>query len=169
VNFQQNRAIVSILIDFCTHVSIGSILDLCCGNGNFSIPLARKAGKVTGFETFHKSVQLAKRNAEYNGIDNAVYVCKDSATGLLELVDTGEKVDLVILDPPRTGAADVTRNLYRLNASYVIYISCDPLTLARDLGILIKSGFQLIRLQPVDMFPQTYHLESIAFLQAPAR
>jgi 23S rRNA (uracil1939-C5)-methyltransferase len=166
VNFSRNRAIVAALIEFCGTTSPGSILDLFCGNGNFSLPLARNAGKVVGFESFAKSVQLAALNASHNGIDNVRYRCMDSAAGLEQLAAAGEHFDLVIIDPPRTGAADVVRKLHQSKADHVIYISCDPSTLARDLGILQKSGYQVLHVQPVDMFPQTYHLESVTFLQA---
>jgi len=166
VNLSRNRAIVAALIDFCKTVKPDSILDLFCGNGNFSLPLARNARKVTGFESFEKSVQLAEYNARHNGLDNAGYSCMDSAAGLELLADNGEYFDLVIIDPPRSGAADVARKLYRSKASHVIYISCDPPTLARDINILQQSGYQVMHIQPVDMFPQTYHLESITFLQS---
>jgi len=166
VNFSRNRAIVAALIDFCATIKPDSILDLFCGNGNFSLPLARCARTVTGLESFEKSVLLAGFNARHNGIDNARYRCLDSASGLEQLADAGEYFDLVVIDPPRSGAADVARKLFRSKARHVIYISCDPPTLARDINILQKSGYRVLHIQPVDMFPQTYHLESITFLQA---
>jgi len=166
VNLSGNRAIVAALIDFCATVKPESILDLFCGNGNFSLPLARNAGKVTGLESYEKSVLLGGFNARHNGIDNVHYSCKDSAAGLEQLADAGEYFDLVVIDPPRSGAADVSRKLYRSKASHVIYISCDPPTLARDINILQESGYRVLHVQPVDMFPQTYHLESITFLQS---
>ena len=165
VNFSINRAIVAALIDFCEAVNPDSILDLFCGNGNFSLPLVRNTRKVIGFESFEKSVHLAEFNARHNCIDNARYRCMDSAAGLEQLADDREYFDLVIIDPPRSGAADVARKLYRSKASHVIYVSCDPPTLARDINILQKYGYQVLHIQPVDMFPQTYHLESVTFLQ----
>ncbi len=166
VNFSMNRAIVAALLDFCATISTDAILDLFCGNGNLSLPLARNAGKVVGFESHAKSVMLAGANARHNGVDNARYICMDSAAGMAQLAAAGEFFDLVVIDPPRAGAADVVRNLYRSKASHVIYVSCDPPTLARDINTLQQTGYQVLHVQPVDMFPQTYHLESITFLQA---
>lgn len=166
VNFSCNKAMVNALIDFCATICPDSVLDLYCGNGNFSLPIARNSRKVVGFESFAKSVLLAEQNSMNNGIDNTRYRAIDSATGLAQLAAAGEYFDLVIIDPPRNGADDVARKLYRSKASHVIYISCDPPTLARDINTLQKSGYQVLYVQPVDMFPQTYHLESITFLQA---
>lgn len=166
VNFPVNRAIVAALIAFCATISTETILDLYCGNGNFSLPLARNAARVTGFESFERSVLLAGENARRNRIDNAVYACTDAAAGLEQLAAAGEFFDLVVIDPPRCGAVEVVRKLSRKNAAHVIYVSCDPPTLARDLGTLQKNGFELLQVQPVDMFPQTYHLENVAFLRA---
>jgi 23S rRNA (uracil1939-C5)-methyltransferase len=90
----------------------------------------------------------------------------DSTEGLLKLIDSSEKFDLIVIDPPRTGAAEVSRILPRIGAPHVIYISCDPPTLARDISTMQKSGYEVLHVQPVDMFPQTYHLESIAFMRS---
>lgn len=166
VNFSGNRAIVAALLDFCASIKSAAILDLFCGNGNFSLPLARNADKIVGIESFAKSVLLAEQNARKNGLENARYFCMDSMQGLEQLVSAGEFFDLVVIDPPRSGAADVARIIYRSKATHVIYISCDPPTLARDIDILQKNGYQVLYVQPVDMFPQTYHIESIAFLQS---
>jgi 23S rRNA (uracil1939-C5)-methyltransferase len=166
VNLLGNRTIVQALIDFCANISTDSILDLFCGNGNFSLPLAYNARKVVGYESNATSVKLAGYNADLNGIDHARYHCSDSAVGLEQLAAAGEHFDLVVIDPPRAGAVDVARKLYRTKASHVIYVSCDPPTLARDISTLQNSGYRVLHVQPVDMFPQTYHLESITFLQA---
>ena len=166
INFAQNRVIVETLRDLAAAVSAVSVLDLFCGNGNFSLPLAGMVRKIVGFETSEKSVSTAKYNAAVNGIDNARYICMDSAAGLDKLVRDKELFDLVIMDPPRTGAADVSRKVSKSGASHLLYVSCDPPTLGRDISILEKSGFEVISIQPVDMFPQTYHLESVTFLKA---
>jgi 23S rRNA (uracil1939-C5)-methyltransferase len=165
VNLSQNRAIIKVIIDFCSASVPGTILDLFCGNGNFSLPLAKTARRIVGFESFDKSVSLAKHNALTNGIHHANYICRDSAEGVNMLADTGEVFDLVIVDPPRAGADILAGKLHKVAASYLIYISCDPPTLSRDLAKLQQSGFEVMSIQPVDMFPQTYHLESITFLK----
>jgi len=166
VNFAQNRVMVQLLLDYCLTTNPDSILDLYSGNGNFSLPLAGSLNKILGFESVKKSVSLAQYNANVNGIQNANYVCNDSLEGIESLAKNADQFDLVIMDPPRSGAAEVSRNIHKIGASDLIYISCDPPTLGRDLSILQKSGFEVVSVQPVDMFPQTYHLESIVFLKS---
>jgi len=166
VNFQQNRVMVQLLLDYCADTSPGSILDLYSGNGNFSLPLAGSVSSILGFESVKKSVSLAQFNANVNRIENAHYVCKDSLAGIEALSNKAGHFDLVIMDPPRTGADNVSRIIHKIGASELIYISCDPPTLARDISILQKTGFEVVAVQPVDMFPQTYHLESIVFLKS---
>ena len=165
VNLAQNRVIVQLLHNYCLKISPDSILDLYCGNGNFSLPLAGMVKRILGFESSRKSVSLAEYNATVNVVENARYICKDSVAGVYELVKIQDKFDLVIMDPPRTGADQLCRELHKTGTSHLIYISCDPPTLGRDLAILKSTGFEVIYIQPVDMFPQTYHLESIVFLK----
>lgn len=166
INFAQNKIMVQLLLDYCSKVSPESILDLYCGNGNFSLPLAGMVKSVRGYESVKKSVSLAEFNATVNGATNTSYLCKDSLAGVHDLAQTPGRYDLVIMDPPRTGADQLSRKLHRIGAAHIIYISCDPPTLGRDLAILQSSGFEVTYIQPVDMFPQTYHLESIVFLKA---
>lgn len=166
INFAQNKIMVQLLLDYCHQISPEAILDLYCGNGNFSLPLARMVKTVRGYESVKKSVSLAEFNANVNGIANSSYLCRDSLTAVQDLAQTPGRFDLVIMDPPRTGADQLCRELYRIGAGYLVYISCDPPTLGRDLAILQSSGFEITSVQPVDMFPQTYHLESMVFLKA---
>jgi len=165
VNFAQNRIIVQLLIDYCLKISPDSILDLYCGNGNFSLPFAGIVKRILGFESARKSVSLAEYNAAINGAENAQYICKDSIAGVQAVAKTPGIFDLVIMDPPRTGADQLCREIHKTRSSNLIYISCDPPTLGRDLAILKSTGYEIIYIQPVDMFPQTYHLESIVFLK----
>lgn len=166
VNFSQNRALIDAVLTHCSNVATDRVLDLFCGNGNFSLPVARLAGSVTGMESFAKSISLAKYNALQNSINNAEFTCEDSAAGVARLARAAEHYDLVLLDPPRSGAESVARILHRLKPQHLIYVSCDPPTLARDLSTLQKSGFKVVTVQPVDMFPQTYHLESVTLLES---
>lgn len=166
VNFAQNIALIEILTGICKSVPHKSILDLYCGNGNFSLPLAGIAEEVTGYEYFNKSVQLAKYNASVNAITNANYFAMDSEVAVNHIVDNGNSFDLVILDPPRSGADIVSKILHKTGASNLIYISCDPLTLSRDISHIKSSGFEVVLVQPVDMFPQTYHIENLVLLKA---
>jgi len=166
VNFRQNRQIVDAVTAWTATRPVNTVLDLYCGNGNFSLPLACRAATVLGMESYNRSIELARYNARHNGIGNARFICEESTAGVRSLAGEGKVFDLVLLDPPRSGADAVVRNLHLLQPENLIYISCDPPTLGRDLALLQKGGFRVERIQPVDMFPQTYHLESVTFLQA---
>jgi len=164
VNYRQNSALVGLALRSAELKGTERVLDLFCGNGNFSLPLARYCAEVIGYENFDQSIEDAITNSRHNNSTNCRFYCADSATGVRELAERGEVFDLVLLDPPRTGARDVVRLLPQLDPSKILYISCDPSTLARDLASLQKSGYKIIASRPVDMFPQTYHLESITVL-----
>lgn len=165
VNYQQNARLVETVVRRAELTGTERVLDLYCGNGNFSLPLALLAGQVVGVEEFPSSVSEARRNAEQNGINNIDFRAADAETGCRELAHGRERFDLILLDPPRSGATDVVRLLPGLGAGVVIYVSCDPPTLARDLALLCKRGYEVVACQPVDMFPQTYHLESVTVLK----
>jgi 23S rRNA (uracil1939-C5)-methyltransferase len=164
VNFQQNRALATFISDLCATIKPDNVLDLYCGNGNFSLPLATMVKSISGFESFEKSVALANNNAMTNGLYNAKYYCLDSSAAVEKLAQEGQLFDLVIIDPPRNGAADVAANIYKTGATSVIYVSCDPMTLARDISILQRTGYKVVQVQPFDMFPQTCHIENVVHL-----
>jgi len=166
VNIAQNKVIVQLLLNYCRKVSPLSILDLYCGNGNFSLPLAGLVKNILGCESVQKSISLAQFNATVSGAANARYLCRDSLSAVKELAGERGGFELVIMDPPRAGAEQLSRELHNIGAAHIIYISCDPPTLGRDLAILESTGYEVAYIQPVDMFPQTYHLESIVFLKA---
>jgi len=165
VNSAQNRAMLNIIRELACLDGHENVLDLYCGNGNFSLPLAREVSGITGIEEYRDSIVSAIDNCRLNGIVNAEYITSDAARGVRRLVDSGRHYDVVILDPPRSGAADTAGDICRLNPDIIIYISCDPSTLARDCGIMAAGGYQVVKSIPVDMFPQTYHLESITLLR----
>jgi 23S rRNA (uracil1939-C5)-methyltransferase len=166
INFAQNNIIVQLLLDYCGMISPASILDLYCGNGNFSLPLAGMVTKVVGYESGKNSVLSAQLNAAVNGIAHARYLCNDSLTAVHDYARRPGTFDLAIMDPPRAGADQLARELHKIEPAHLVYISCDPPTLGRDLAILQGSGFEVTSVQPVDMFPQTYHLETVVFLKA---
>jgi 23S rRNA (uracil1939-C5)-methyltransferase len=141
------------------------VLDLYCGNGNFSLAAAARSSIVTGLEEFAPSIDDARRNALKNGVENVSFDAVDAVRGVRRLVDSRTAVDLVILDPPRAGAADCVKLLPGLGAARIVYVSCDPPTLARDLSILAAGGYSVVKSRPVDMFPQTYHIESVTLLE----
>jgi len=139
------------------------VLDLYCGIGNFSLPLARKAAYVLGIEGEQRQVERARSNASINGIDNVEFNTAD-----LSKIDGSETWlrqpwDRVLLDPARNGAMDVICQMDKIAPERIVYVSCHPATLARDAGELIqKHGYHLEAAGIIDMFPHTGHVESIA-------
>lgn len=163
VNYRQNLVLIRTVWEWAGLTGTERVLDLYCGNGNISLPLAPYAAEVIGIEGFAPSIRDAAANAEANGIDNAVFQVSDAARAVQRLTGRRERFDLVVLDPPRAGA-EAAAELAGLGAKKIIYVSCDPATLARDLATLGAGGYQVTRSLPVDMFPQTYHLESVTEL-----
>ena len=140
-----------------------NILDLFCGVGNFTLPLARKAKSVIGIEGDKGLVKQAKKNAIKNDIDNVEFFMAD----LAELDKSNEFIkgsfDKILLDPARAGAKEVIEAFNTKNVKRIVYVSCNPATLARDAGILVnEKGFKLTQAGVMDMFPHTTHVESIA-------
>lgn len=165
VNREQNKAMLEIVSQLAGFNGTEQVLDLYCGNGNFSLPIAGLVAQVTGIEEYAGSIAAARENCTVNGIGNAAFICADAAGGTRQLADAGRYFDTIILDPPRTGAAEAIPEICRLNPATVIYVSCDPSTLARDCGLLAACGYQVLECVPVDMFPQTYHIESVTLLK----
>jgi len=163
VNWEQNRNMVRTVLDFTALTGSETVLDLYCGIGNFSLPLARKAGTVIGIESGYSAIEDAKANAQLNGIANVEFIADDLQKGLKALIQRKLRADVIVLDPPRAGAT--LKTLERVLAfvpQKIVYVSCNPATLARDLKFFHLFGFRLDRLQPVDMFPYTYHIECVA-------
>lgn len=139
------------------------VLDLFCGLGNFTLPMARFAGAVTGVEGEAGLVSRARENALLNGIDNARFHVADLAAEQPDPAWSGAHYDKVLLDPPRSGAAAVLPVIGRLRPGRIVYVSCHPGSLARDAGNLVKAqGYRLVAAGVMDMFPHTAHVESIA-------
>ncbi|MEI6207433.1 MAG: methyltransferase [Desulfuromonadales bacterium] len=164
VNQSQNRALLSVIRRLGNFKRTDNLLDLYCGNGNFSIPLAADVASVVGVEGLERSINSALLNRAGNDVDNAEFICLDVCTALRRFAGIGRMFDVVLLDPPRTGAGDAVPDIARLSPGRIIYVSCDPATLARDCGILATHRYRVAESVPVDMFPQTYHLESVTLL-----
>jgi len=139
------------------------VLDLYCGAGNFALPLARRGARVRGVERDAAAVAAARANAARLGLLGATFVAADVATALA--AEPPGSADAVVLDPPRAGAAPALGALAALRAPRLVYVSCDPATLARDIRALAAHGYRLGRLELLDLFPQTYHVETVAELQ----
>lgn len=142
------------------------VLDLFCGIGTFSLPLARASKDVAGIEIVEDSIMSAKRNAADNGLDNTFFMASDARWGMKELPELWGQPDLLLLDPPRNGAGGkVMRAIGRLATDRIVYVSCGPKSLASDLIWLTEFGYEVIEVQPVDQFPHTAHLETIVLLK----
>lgn len=164
VNIEQNKRLIQTVLDFCTVTHDESILDLFCGMGNFSIPLAEKAGKVLGIEGQGSAIRSAKNNSAKADQHNTAFIKRPIHQACDELVQENKIYDCIIIDPPRQGVPGLAGKLYQLCKNRMIYVSCDPATLLRDLADLLQQGFVLQKLQPIDMFPQTHHIETVALL-----
>jgi 23S rRNA (uracil1939-C5)-methyltransferase len=140
--------------------------DLYCGTGSIALPAAKKVRKMYGVELVESSIADAKQNAELNGIGNASFQVADlHAKDTPELLDKLPKPDLIFIDPPRAGMhTNLIAHLLKVGAPKIIYVSCNPSTQARDCQLLAES-YSVRSVQPLDMFPQTYHIESIAILE----
>jgi len=165
VNYRQNSVLIETALRWAGLKGTERVLDLFCGNGNFSLPLARYCAEVVGYEDFARSLDDAIENARRNDQANISFFRRDSTRGVRELAQRGECFDVILLDPPRTGALDTIKLLPQLKPEKILYVSCDPPTLARDLASLQKNGYGIVSSCAVDMFPQTYHIESITILQ----
>ncbi|HUE39007.1 MAG TPA: 23S rRNA (uracil(1939)-C(5))-methyltransferase RlmD [Candidatus Binatia bacterium] len=164
VNPQGNLRLVETVIDFAAPDADDRVLDLYCGAGNFTLPIARRAREVVGVESDSASVAQARRNADRAGMKNCRFIQRQAAEAARSLAGAGERFSLVVLDPPRSGAAQAVEHVAAL-AKRLVYVSCDPTTLARDLRRLTSFGFTVGAVQPIDLFPQTYHLEVVVRLE----
>jgi 23S rRNA (uracil1939-C5)-methyltransferase len=171
INGPVNRALVSRAVQLLDPGPDSRVLDLFCGLGNFTLPLARRAGQVVGVEGERTLIERARHNARCNGVDNADFHVADLAkpippdTPWLKGAYTH-----VLLDPPRVGAREVLPTVAQVAAGRVLYISCHPGSLARDVGILVhEHGLTLRAAGVVDMFPHTAHVESLALLERKGR
>ncbi|MCD6581216.1 MAG: 23S rRNA (uracil(1939)-C(5))-methyltransferase RlmD [Desulfuromusa sp.] len=164
INLEQNRVLVNMVLNLAELTGDEQLLDLYCGMGNLSLPLARRARQVVGIEESADSINMARENGRLNQIDNVEFYCQ-SAEGALGHFTQQNPVDLLFLDPPRSGSIATMHELLKIPVKKVIYVSCDPQTLARDLKLLVNGGYEVISSQPLDMFPQTHHCESVSLLQ----
>ena len=163
VNFELNKKMISLAIDLLDLNEKDNVIDLFCGLGNFTLPISRYANEVVGIEGDRGLVERAKANAEANDISNASFYKAD----LFEDVSgfewfRGRNYNKALIDPARTGAIEIVELLPKLNVERLVYVSCNPATLARDTARLIDLGFSLESAGVMDMFPQTAHVESIA-------
>src|SRR4029079_1903067 len=162
--FQGNRFLIEELVKRAVTGATGeNALDLYSGVGLFTLPLARKFKSVTGVEDNNKAVEFAEKNAEAGGLKNIRFVrrsVRDFLNGQLT-----EKIDFLLLDPPRAGAEnDTIRNILKIGAKQISYVSCEPSILARDLRKFLEDGYLIDSITALDLFPQTHHVETVVRL-----
>lgn len=168
--FQVNREVAAIIYEkvreWAELTGKETVLDLYCGIGGIALTLARSAAKVIGVEVVDAAVADAAKNAAINRIANCQFEAGDASELLGELADDHEKVDVAVLNPPRKGCDETAlRRVAALAPEKIIYVSCSPESLARDLAVLFGLGYCCREIQPVDMFPQTMHVENVALLK----
>lgn len=168
INAEVNRRMVDQALAQLDPQPADRVLDLFCGLGNLSLPLARRAGEVIGVEGDAELVQRAGENAVRNGLDNVSFYRADLNEGLAELPRAQGRFDKIMLDPPRTGAEVLASSLAELRPHRIVYISCNPATLARDAIAIVGSGYALDAAGVLDMFPHTNHVEAMAVFERAA-
>ncbi|SDN77718.1 23S rRNA (uracil(1939)-C(5))-methyltransferase RlmD [Alkalicoccus daliensis] len=162
----QAQKLVDIALDMAEPKETEKMMDLFCGVGTFSLPFANRVGKLAGIELVESSIASAKRNAEDNGIHNTTFLAENARTGIDKMLESFGRPELLLLDPPRSGAGGkVMRRIGRAQPERIVYVSCNPDTLATDMKELADFGYELKALQPVDLFPQTVHVECVARLE----
>lgn len=166
VNPAQTQVLYETAVEMANIQKTDTVFDLYCGIGTISLFAAKRAGKVIGVEIVEDAVKDAKKNAVRNGIENAAFYCGDVQKSIQYLYSQGERADVVILDPPRKGSDEKTLEIIlNMQPERIVYVSCNPATLARDLKYLCESGaYKIDTVVPVDMFPHTVHVESVALL-----
>ena len=165
VNHHQAQRLYEAAISQAQITKDDLVLDLYCGVGTITLAMAKAAGKVIGVEVIEQAVQDAKDNAVRNRIENAEFFCGDAGKAALALEEQGIKPDVIVVDPPRKGLnADTIEALDRMSPRRIVYVSCDPATLARDVALLKERGYTLQNAMAADLFPRCAHVESIVTL-----
>jgi 23S rRNA (uracil1939-C5)-methyltransferase len=166
VNPEQAARLYRRVEEWAEPVRGDEILDLYCGAGAITLRLARRARRATGVEASEEAVRCAEGNARANGIGNCRFVRADARRAAGEMVRGGRAFDIVVFNPPRAGLSkDLARAAARLAPRRAIYVSCDPATLARDLAWLADGGLAATDAMPFDMFPHTWHVETVVRLE----
>jgi len=163
VNPAQTEVLYGKALEYAGLTGTETVIDLYCGIGTISLFLARRSRAVIGIEWVEEAVADARENAARNGIANVRFIAGDAAVEMPRLAAEGVRADVIVLDPPRKGCDEpVLEALVRMAPRRVVYVSCNPASLARDLGRLAAMGYRTVEVQPVDMFPHTAHVECVA-------
>lgn len=164
-NSAQAERLVAVVKDLCGGVAGAPVVDVYCGVGFFSLALAAAGAEVTGVEIVESAIVAARENAAENGLSSLTFHAGDARKVLADVLPAGLAPKVLVLDPPRAGAGGkVMRRIARACPDRIVYVSCNPTTLARDLVELRPFGYSISAVQPVDLFPQTYHVETVVAL-----
>ena len=165
-NTEMAERLYAVAAEFAALTGTERVFDLYCGIGTLGLTMARSAGEVWGLEIVPEAVADAARNAELNAIENTRFVCANARTGIRPLLEDAGRPDIAVVDPPRAGLSQkITRRLIECDARRIVYVSCNPTTLAPNAAQLVEAGYRLRRVRPVDLFPQTPHIECVALLE----
>jgi len=165
-NTEMAERLYAVAAEFAGLTGSERLFDLYCGIGTIGLTMAPRAGEVWGLELVPQAIADAEANAERNGIGNARFVAGSARTGVRPLIEAAGKPDVVVVDPPRAGLSQkIVRRLIECEAKRIVYVSCNPTTLAPNASQLVEAGYSLKRVKPVDMFPQTPHIECVALLE----
>ena len=165
VNPTQTEVLYGKALEYAQLTGDETVFDAYCGTGTITLFLSQKAKRVYGVEIIPQAIENANINAKENNVDNVEFFVGESEVVIPDLINKGVKADVVVVDPPRKGCdVKLLNSITNINAERIVYVSCDPSTLARDLAILEENGYRTLEVQPVDMFPQTAHIENVALL-----
>ena len=165
VNTLQAEKLYETALQYASLTGKEKVIDAYCGTGTITLFLAQKAQRALGIEIVAPAIRDARQNARDNHVDNVDFLCGDAAKEMPELVRQGSRPDVVVLDPPRAGCEQrVLDAIARVRPQRVVYVSCNPASLARDAAILRDKGFVVRKVQPVDMFPHTSHVETVCLM-----
>ncbi|UII56373.1 23S rRNA (uracil(1939)-C(5))-methyltransferase RlmD [Cytobacillus spongiae] len=165
VNPEQTKVLYEKALEYANLSGDESVIDAYCGIGTISLFLAQKAKNVFGVEIVAEAIEDAKKNASLNNITNAEFAVGEAETVIPAWYKEGNSADVLVVDPPRKGCDEALLNtIIEMKPKKVVYVSCNPATLARDLRILEDGGYQTLEVQPVDMFPQTTHVETVVLI-----
>ena len=166
VNRAQTEKLYGVALDFAGLTGGETVLDLYCGIGTISLTLAKEAGRVIGAELVPQAIGDARGNAARNGVGNAEFFCGDAGAVAARLAADGVRPDVIVVDPPRKGLGEeVPPILAAMGPGRIVYVSCDPATLARDVKRLGELGYRAVKAQGVDLFPRTKHVETVCLLE----
>lgn len=165
VNSEQAEKLYNKALEYAALTGNETVVDVYCGTGTISLYLAKHAKKVYGIEIVAPAIEDAKKNAQANNCSNAEFILGDAAVELPALLESGVKPDVVLVDPPRAGCEEkVLAAIAKVKPERIVYVSCNPASLARDLAYLEENGYKTTVVQPVDMFPFTSHVENVALV-----